>query len=59
MQSKQEFARVAAGRLGRKTGRGTYEYERGAIRLPSPHHRFRRPEERGFQYLIAPISRGR
>jgi 3-hydroxyacyl-CoA dehydrogenase len=37
MQSNQEFARVAAGRLGRKTGHGIYDYdERGAIRLPSP-----------------------
>ena len=37
MQSKQEFERVAAGRLDRKTGRGIYDYdERGAIRLPSP-----------------------
>ena len=37
MQSKQEFARVAAGRLGRKTGHGIYDHdERGAIRLPFP-----------------------
>jgi 3-hydroxyacyl-CoA dehydrogenase len=37
MQSKQEFARVAAGRLGRKSGHGIYDYdERGAIRLLSP-----------------------
>ena len=37
MQSKQEFALVAAGRLGRKTWHGIYDYdERGAIRLPSP-----------------------
>ena len=37
MQSEQELARVAAGRPGRKTGHGIYDYnERGAIRLPSP-----------------------
>jgi hypothetical protein len=37
MQSKQQFARVAAGRLGCKTGHRTYGYdERGTIRLPSP-----------------------
>jgi hypothetical protein len=37
MQSRQEFARPAAGRLGCKAGRGIYDYdERGAIRLPSP-----------------------
>ena len=37
MQSEQEFARVAAVRLGPKTGHGIYGYdERGAIRLPSP-----------------------
>jgi 3-hydroxyacyl-CoA dehydrogenase len=37
MQSEQEFARVAAGQLGRTTGHGIYDYdERGAIRLPSP-----------------------
>jgi hypothetical protein len=37
MQSKQEFDRVAAGRLDRKTGRGIHDYdERGAIRLPFP-----------------------
>ena len=35
MQSKQEFDRVAAGRLDRKTGHAIYD-ERGAIRLPSP-----------------------
>jgi len=36
MQSKQEFARAAADRLSRKTGRGIHDYnERGAIRLPS------------------------
>ena len=37
MQSKQQFARVAAGRLGCKTGHRTYGYdERGAFRLPTP-----------------------
>ena len=37
MQSEQEFARAAAGRLGHKSGHGIYDYdERGAIRLPSP-----------------------
>jgi hypothetical protein len=37
MQSKQQFARVAVGRLGCKTGHRTYGHdERGAIRLPSP-----------------------
>jgi hypothetical protein len=37
MQSEQEFVRVAAGRLGRTTGHGIYDYyARGAIRLPSP-----------------------
>jgi 3-hydroxyacyl-CoA dehydrogenase len=37
MQSEQELARVAAGRLGRKTRHGIYNYdERGEIRLPSP-----------------------
>ena len=37
MQSEQEFAQVAAGRPGRKTGRGKYDYDkRGAICLPSP-----------------------
>jgi hypothetical protein len=37
MQSKQQFARVAAGRLGCKTWHRTYGHdERGAIRLPSP-----------------------
>jgi hypothetical protein len=37
MQSKQQFARVAAGRLVRKTGHGIYPYdEHGAIRLLSP-----------------------
>ena len=37
MQSKQQFARVAAGRLGCKTGHRTYGYdEHGAIRPPSP-----------------------
>ena len=37
MQSKQEFARVAVGWLGRKPGHGISDYdERGAIRLPSP-----------------------
>ena len=37
MQSKQQFARAAAGRLGCKTGHRTYGHdERGAIRLPSP-----------------------
>jgi 3-hydroxyacyl-CoA dehydrogenase len=37
MQSKQQFARVAAGRLVRKTGHGIYDYdEREAIRLLSP-----------------------
>jgi hypothetical protein len=37
MQSKQQFARVAAGRLGCKTGHRTYGHdEPGAIRLPSP-----------------------
>ena len=36
MQSEQEFARVAAGRPGGKTGHGIYGYhERGAIRLPA------------------------
>jgi hypothetical protein len=37
MQPKQQFARVATGRLGCKTGHRTYGHdERGAIRLPSP-----------------------
>jgi hypothetical protein len=37
MQSQQEFARVAADRLGRKTGHGIRDYdELGAIRLPPP-----------------------
>jgi len=37
MQSEQEFARMAAGRPGRKTGHGIYDYDkRGTIRLPSP-----------------------
>jgi len=37
MQSEQQFARAAAGRLGRKTGHRTYGYdEHGAIRPPSP-----------------------
>jgi hypothetical protein len=37
MQSEQQFARVAAGRLGRKTGHRTNGYDdRGAIRLRSP-----------------------
>jgi hypothetical protein len=37
MRSEQESARVAAVRLGRKTGHGIYGYdERGAIRLPTP-----------------------
>jgi hypothetical protein len=36
MQSKQQFARVAAGRLVRKTGHGIYDDQRGAIRLLSP-----------------------
>jgi len=36
MQSEQQLARGAAGRLGRKTGHRTYGYdERGAIRLRS------------------------
>jgi len=36
MQSKQEFAGVAAGRPDLTTGHGIHHYdERGAIRLPS------------------------
>jgi hypothetical protein len=37
MQSEQKFARVAAGRPGRKTEHRTYGHdERGAIRPPAP-----------------------
>ena len=50
MQSKQEFARVAASRLSCKTGHGIHDYhERGAIRLPVPLITGFRPEDRGFQ----------